>query len=481
MTTAIQGIESAQRAIVANTSRRQLRLETLERWVAGTQYEDRKSWWDDSVPLWERAPCIVYPVVQIAIQSNTDLVLGEGRFPKFTSKPAEAEDHEENGLSEDDSKTLDRFISEYHRGCRFRAYARDAFASAQGCGSALGLHGVRRGRPYAELMPAKWSTPELDGFGAVTSVEIRYPYYEHYRSISGAWAVRARVYRRVIDAKRDVTFFPADAAESGMEPDWREDPKQSVDHGLGFCPAVWYPFMRGAVAVNEIDGIPIHANILDEIQAHDIAVSQRHRGALLSEPQIVEIGVVPGYSPTDLGRTPRVPATPRGGKPSPPGTPDLINGMPNPAFNPLVGGYDEQRTQPARMKGPGYPWQYPSPDTKVAVLTYPGDALKAQDDNARDLRTKLQEALCVVFLDPENIKFAATTSGKALEAIKQKQLDRCDQFRDDLQERFLLPSVDMQLRIASRLGAGVRVSGATKTQALLKKFDDGMDEPQSAA
>lgn len=458
MTTTIEGYDSALEAVRANTSLRSQKLERLERWVDGTQYDGRKSWWDDSVPLWERAPCIVYPVALIAIQSNTDLVLGEGRFPTFSSKPGEGEADEDNGLNEDDSQVIDRFIAEHHRLSKFRSHARFAFMAAQGCGSVLAVHGVRGGEPHADVIPAKWCEPKLDAFGAVVTVEIRYPYIEEYRKLSGGYAARARLYRRVIDAQRDVTYLPADATLNGVEPAWVEDPAMTVTHGLGFCPAIWYPFMRGCVPVNQLDGVAIHAGVLDEIQGHDIAISQRHRGALLSEPQIIEVGVTPGYSPTDIGRAPMVPASASGG--------------PLSARNPQQGGYLVDAPTPmARKKGPGYPWQYADPNTKVTLLAYPGEALKAQDDNARDLAHKLQESLGVVFLDPQNIKFAATTSGKALEAIKQKQIDRCDVYRDDLKDNFLLPSIDMQLRIAAKLARGLKVPGIKKAATILAQFN----------
>jgi hypothetical protein len=458
--TTLEGYEAAQRAVIANTSLRSRRLAEFERWVDGTQYDNRCSWWDDSKPLWERAPCIVYPVAQIAIQSNTDLVLGEGRFPSFSSKPGEDEGSEANGLDEASSQALDRFITEHHRICRFRAHARFAFAAAQGCGSVMAVHGVRAGRPHADLIPAKWANPTLDSFGAVQSVEIRYPYLEEYQKSTGGWAVRAKLYRRVITADSDITYLPADASEGGAEPKWQPDLTLSFPHELGFCPAIWYPFMRGCVPINQIDGVALHAHVLDEIQAHDIALSQRHRGALLSEPQVVEIGVTPGYSPTEVGRTALVPATQNG---------RLLS--PGEAKNWQGPGYGSAgQSAGARKKGPGYPWQYTNELTKVQMLTYPGDALKAQDDNAADLAQKLQEALGVVFLDPAHIKFAATTSGKALQAIKQKQIDRCDVYRDDFGDNFLMPSVDMQLRIAAKLKSGLRVPGIDKVVPILAKF-----------
>lgn len=454
------GLDQANKAALANMGPRYRRLEDLERWVAGRQYEGRTSWWDDVKPLWERAPCIVYAVVQIAIQSNVDLVLGEGRAPSFSSKPGEQEADQENGLGDDDSQKLDRFITEHHRISRFRAHCRDVFAAAQGCGTAVAIHGARAGRPFADAIPAKWGTPKFDVSGAVTQLEIRYPYFEEYRQENGTWAVRCKLYRRVIDAEKDTTFLPADADTNGKEPDWQPDSERTIPHGLGFCPVIWYPILRGSQAINVIDGQAIHALLTNEIQGHDIAISQRHRCALMSEPQPVEIGVDADHNPTEPGRAADVQATEHGGRIT--------------AANPQKGTYDTggSASGPVRKKGPGYVWRYPNPDTKVEYLSIPPEALKAIDDNARDLRIKLQEALGVVFLDPENIKFAATTSGKALEAIKQKQIDRCDQYRDDLRDNFLLPSVDMQLRIAHKLGDGLKVPGAKDVQALLGKFDD---------
>jgi hypothetical protein len=443
------GADLAQKAVEANTSPRYRRLENLERWVDGTQYRGLSSWWDDRDPLWDRAPCIVYPVVQIAIQSNTDLVLGEGRFPSFSAKPDENEGGETNGSDEQASEAIDRYINEYHRLCRFRAHCRDAFSAAQGCGTAVAIHGARDGRPFADLIPAKWGTPELGNHGEALSLEIRYPYVEEYRQQNGRWAVRAKLYRRIIDAERDITFLPADASTSGVEPDWKSDPSRSGNHGLGFCPVIWYPFMRGCVPVNVIDGKAIHAALLDEIRGHDIAVSQRHRCALLSEGQIVEIGVNPGENPTDVGRTPRIA--------------QAQDGTPTQYRN--VGA-----EQAARKKGTGYVWQYSNELTKVEWIGPPVSSFDCQDKNARDLRTKIMQALAVVLLDHEGIEGIRQLSGKALEAIKQAQIDRCDQFRDDVRDGFLLPSVDMQLRISQKLGASLQVPGIDKMIPALKKF-----------
>lgn len=457
--TELAGHGEAQKAFEANCSRRYVALAALESWVNGTQYAGRKNWWDDTVPLWERAPCVRYPIVQIAIQSNVDLCLGQHRFPAFSTKPAEAESGEDNGLGEDDSAKVDRTLNEYHKLCQFKSHVSEAFAAGQGCGTAVAIHGARNGVPFADLFPAKSCTPTLGIHGEVLTLEVKYPYLEEYRGADGKWAVRTLMYRRLIDDKSDVTFLPGDASISGVEPTWKPDPKQTFQHGYGFCPVIWYPFMRGCVAVNVIDGKAIHAQYTQEIEAHDIALSQRHRGALFSEPQVVEIGVTPGYNPTELGRSVAAVGTLTGG----PVTPN------NPVTSQFTGGGG---TNPARKKGPGHVWQYTDSETKVDILEYSADALKAQTDNAADLKQKLQESLAVVLLGPDDIKAVHNLSGKALEAMKQKQLDRCDQLRSDLETNFLLPTIDMQLRIIAKLGASLtRVPGAKAVAAILKKFE----------
>ncbi len=461
--TNIEGLEEAHKIVRANMSPRATRLNELERWVTGSQYDGLCSWWDDDVPLWERAPCIVYPVVSIAINSNCDLVFGEGRFPAFTANPGEDE-QDEGGLGEDQSATLDRYLQQYHEAAQFRAYCRESFMAAQGCGTAVGVHGVRNGKPFAELHPAKWCTPEQDSERRVTRLVIQYPYTETYREpFTGLWKARVKLYRREIDAVSDVTMLPADARLDGQEPKWQPDPAQSIGHDLGFAPVTWYPFMRGCQAINVIDGNAIHARLTDEIRQHDIALSQRHRGALLSEPQPVEIGVADNHNPTESGRTPVLPSTETGTQYA---NAEALGaavsaGMTNGSYG--------SGTKPARKKGPGYVWRYPNPETKVEYMCYPGDALKAQDENAKDILQKLQESLAVVFIDPNNIKFAATTSGKALEAIKQRQVDRCNVYRDDLRDGFLLPNLDMQLRITAKLGGKIsRVPGAAKAASILR-------------
>jgi hypothetical protein len=455
------GGDEAARAIAANVSPRYVRLEELESWVTGSQYDGRPDWWTggpEEVPRWERKPCFVYPVAAVAISSNVDLVLGEGRFPTITSKPGEKEQDLELGLGESESDALDRFIREHHKISRFKAHVREAFAAAQGCGTVCAIHGHRFGKPFADLIPAKWGTPKFLNDRSVASLEIRYPYVDEQK-INGKWTIKAKLYRRVINAESDITFLPADAREDGAEPEWIPDPNQTIEHGLGFCPVVWYPFMRGCSVVNRIDGHAIHENLRDEIQALDMALSQKQNCTLHSEPQPVETGVAPGYNPTgELGRTAVVESTENGG---PLGT---NTGAKTGAF------FDGPLSKPARKKGPGYVWQYSSDKSKVEYLVFPSGLLKEQEEHCNDLLGKIEQGLAVVLPKPSEFKFAGAVSGRSLQETKSRQYDRCDQYRDDLEEGFILPSVNMQLRIASLAREQLRVAGIKEALPVLDRF-----------
>jgi hypothetical protein len=469
--TKLEGQEQADKIFRANSSPRFKKLSEYERWVDGRQYDGMPSFWSDDVPLWDRAPCIVYPVAGIAIDSYIDLLLSQSRFPSFTTKPTEDESDEDDGLDPEESQVMDRFLLGWHKKSSFRSASREAVSTAMGTGSAALVFGVRGNAPFNDLIPAKWCEPTLDATGKVLKLVIQYAYQEQYKDPrTKKWSVRTLLYKRVIDDKDDTEYLPGEANEFGAEPAWKVNPDRSVTHGFGFCPVVWYPFMRGCVAVNTVDGKPIQADITDEIRAHDIARSQWHRGALLSEPQLYEIGVPIGYNPTETGVTPRVVTTEHGGTPSP--------------SNPVTGAFIDRGGaggKSARKRGPGYVYQYPA-EAELGAIFYPGDALKAQDDNCRDLRMKLMETLGVVLLDPESMKSIHQLSGKTLEAIKQKQIDRCDKYREDLEERFFGPAIEMQLRIARAVltkNAKLRVPGATKAKDILvdAKGEDGEWHP----
>lgn len=433
--------EEADRLYHAAMPARAKAMAKLEAWVDGTQYDGLPSWFDDeAAPLWERAPCIVYPIVNESIEANSDLIMGEGRFPAISATNA--------GLEKEASEALDGGLTAVAHNARLHAAAVEVFEDAQGTRSGCGIFGIRSGRLFVDTAKAQWCTPTLELDGSCTRLEIQYPYIEETVR-NGERVAVCKIYRRVIDDKVDVTFIPAvfDGQVDVSAIKWVADPKLTVTHGLGFCPVVWYPHMRGCGSEGRVDGYAVHENILDEIRGLDFALSGRHRAALYAgDPQWTETGVEPGYNPSGTGRKPVVVAqsSPKGGAPGP-GNPRHKGGYIDPS----------NTGRRARKKSPGVVWQYENPDTKVTLHTLPGDALKAVDDNARDLRAKLCESLGVVFIDSETAKMVTGLSGRALEALRKRHLARCDRYRQDFGDRFLIPAFAMLLRIAMVAGLDI--------------------------
>lgn len=423
----IAGYAEACRIQRAHTTARSRCLQRFEDYSKGAQYRHLADWWSDK-PIWKRAPCIVDPVVMTAIRSNVDLVLGEGRWPAITSRVDENNDDE--GLGEDNSEQLDDFLEKLQHSAKFSAHCRQALQQAQAVGTAVGLFGLRNQRPFAELVRAQWCARDLDDEGKVSKLVIQYPYLS-VEDEGRKQVVRCRLYRRDIDAHRDVTYKPVVLTRDGVQSQMAEDPRHTIDHGLGFCPAVWYPFMRECSVVNEIDGRPVHEDLTDEIDGLNYALSQKHMAAIYSgQPQPYEIGVEPGYNPSDGTRS--------------------LDSHPASAHGETgkqTSGYSEHSGyREGRIKGPGNVWQYPAGVT-VGNLTIPEGSLGAIDNHCRDIRSKITEGLAVVNLDPDQVKFAATVSGKALETLRARQLDRCDQIRDDFRDGYLLPAIDILIRI----------------------------------
>ncbi len=198
----------AQRTYQANLTQRTLALANLEAYADGTQYEGRASFWDDDVPLRERAPCVVVPIGERAADSNVDLCMGEGRAPTFGYCASEDDSVFDPlfGLTENDSAILTRFTAGCAEQADLIAAFQDGLFWSQVHGTTCGIVCAKGGKLRLEIEDAKWCVPTFseDDRDEVVSLEIRYPFVEEYKRLDGVIAFRCMLYRRVIDATRDV-------------------------------------------------------------------------------------------------------------------------------------------------------------------------------------------------------------------------------------------------------------------------------------
>jgi hypothetical protein len=454
----------AERIAAANRAPRFHKLDRLERYAKGTQYEGRASWWNSDVPLQERAPCIRAPIAERAIRSHVDLCLGEGRFPRITSFLSEDDSafDEDLGLSEKDSQLLDRFVCAIIDQAKLIDICVDGLSNALECGTTVAIARIDDEQKLAvDLEYAKHCTPKLAPNGKLQSLEIRYPYVAEVETNEPGkgkvFTYECRLYRRIIDEQRDVTFVAAKASENGGEPDaWTPDPALTFDHNLGFVPAIWWRRGKKKTTAAEIDGCAIHANLLDEIDGLNFSLSQRHRAARYAgDPQICEYGTSPEDVHAPQGRESRSAYAGDGDHPS------------NRRW------VLDSKGKPMRAKGPGTIWTYENPASKCEYLTLPAGALDSLVGDVRDLYAMLRDAMGYVDSDPANIKIGGDVSGKTMEWLYTNAVNFCNRIRPDFSDSFLLPLVSLLLRLVSvkhASGETLNVPGFAKVAPILSRF-----------
>ena len=133
--------------------------------------------------------------------------------------------------------------------------------------AAVALLGISNGKLTITPLLAKWCKPTFDTEDptVVKSVEIRYPYLEDYTDpATQKKSKRCMLFRREINDTADVKYEPVEAPKDATtEPKWTQ--AGTVEHQLGFCPVIWYPFLKQETGVQDIDGRAIHEHLLDEI------------------------------------------------------------------------------------------------------------------------------------------------------------------------------------------------------------------------
>lgn len=482
MSRKVHNKEAALKALEANLSPRFLRIARLQAYMDGTQYAGMPSWFDDAYPLAMRGPSVVEPIAGDAAESFGDFLFGDGRQPFITAKSEEGDDEEtiEDPLALDEEQTeaFDRHVRRLIDVAQLIPAWREALENALGASSVAVIGCVRDGKVEIDVQDSKCSKPKwIKGKpGVVESLEIKYPYlYEFYNDKERRWEVECRLFRRVIDDKADTTFKPIKAPKDGSDPGekWVPDKDLTVEHGLGFCPVVWYAPNRRHVTDYDFDGDAIHANLLDEIDALNRGLSQRNRAALYSgDPQLVELGVDTAHNPAPVAQN----VTPM--KSFPDENPEAVvanNGWLIPT-HPMA--------QPAgfgRKKGPGVVWRYPfggsdgSALPKVEVLTLPPGALESIENDVGDLRALIASSMSYVKVDPATLKGMAgasisNISGRMLEWLYRKQTNRASKLRVDFGERCMLPTLWMLMRIIAEKADGAYIPGAKKIAELASSF-----------
>lgn len=416
-------------------SARYWRLNAYEALWKGARYDGRPSFWDDTVPLAERAPLVQAGIVETAIKRLASLVFGNARFPTL----AVGESDYGQDFSDQDQEALAKLVARLVTVAGLRMVMREALRQGLGIGTVCLLLSLRRGRPEVSVKSAKYCTPKYED-DTLVELEISY-----LTDLNGK-TVR---YRRLITATEDLTFYELPPEQVGRAP-WVADPKRSVTHNLGFCPVIWHAHQPDPSDHDEIDGTPLFAGAEAEVEALDFALSQHHRtGRYNGDPQIIRTGV-DGTKPADAdGRTSMV-----GG---------MVKWLSNPQNNP------NQLTKPALRKAPGRVWNMPEgSDAKLLESTGSGAEILRHDVDG--LRRALCEAKGIVLASPEQV--SANASAALLETLFEPMVAEADGLREEYGD-LLCEVVNGLLRVvasdAARTG-GVWVSGYREALPALSRL-----------
>lgn len=452
-----------QRLLDAGKSPRAWSLSRFQAYYDGKAYAGRASWWNDAVPLQERAPCIVYPSVRIAIDSNVAFAMGEGKFPQVLSLSSEDDSAFDDalGLKKTESDIVDAFNRKLIQAARLETVFRQAAKLAQASKSVALVLSFRKGLPCADLVPSFISTPTFDPADpdTVIKLEIRYRYTENYLDAStGTWKPQVREYLRIIDAVADTTYLPVVIQELTDTGPVTPDKAQTFLHGFGFCPVRWYAHMKSVNAAGSYDGVALHEVACSQVEALDFSLSQRHRAALYcGDPQLTATGVESDDGFAGQGRSAQQPMLPAD--------------MANPAAKQWGAALEGNQTRPGIRKGPGELWRTANPDAKFQLLTLPADALEAISKNATDLRSLLCDSLGVVMIDPSTITGGGDLSGRTLAFVFSKQINAVSMFREDFGRKCILPVICMFYRMLLAKQTGVYLAGLKKVLPILARFN----------
>jgi hypothetical protein len=454
----IQNYSQAVELINQQTSARAKAIAKLRKYVDGTQYDGRPSWFSADVPLWERQPCVVYTVVEDAINQKVDLILGEERYPDISARSAWGDDTET--VEESESTEIDKLLSAIETEANLKTHFAEVLEEAMGCSTGVFLCGVRDENLFVETIPAEWCLPKLKKNGECLSLEIMYGYIEEVKE-RNVWKAVPMLFRRIIDAQADITFNPVEIKAGNDVGDYTWSIEEEVVHGLGFCPVRWYPFMKKGNVAGRVDGYAIHRNELDEVDAMNFSLSQRHRAALYSgDPQWTETGVSPGEGPQAKGRNAKVIHQS-----------SVLGGPPTETNMPHKGGYVSMAqggNGKVRKKGPGEVWTYTSPDAKITLHTLPGDALDALDKNTKDILSKLEAKFGVVSLDPEKLPKGNALAASSMKKLMRRMFASCDRIRSNFADNCMAPVYAMLLRIA--ISVDMELPGITEAKALIEEM-----------
>ena len=400
------------------------------------QLEGRPSFWDQSVPLRERAPCVQSHLPRTAGLRLAHMVMGDRSFPAVTVKGGGYG----SALTPNDITLVQALVDELAKASRLSIKAREYLIEGLKTGTSVSIQSLSHGKPSIQILPAKWCTPLLDAQGQVVHMVVQY-------KIPSTTPGTYQWYRREIGGGLDKVWKPVPVTK--VEPKWEALPLES-EGILEFTPVVWTRSLsEGVDEGSNVDGHALAEGLEDEVEALDMELSQYYRNALYNgDPQMVRTGTDPDETPAPIGE----------------------QGAMGSVFSWFNGKSFGRGGDTGLKKAPGKVWNIPE-GGDAKLLESSGSGAKIIEGAISQLRRVATDSLGVVLADPDTLG-RGDLSARALTLMFGPMLDTCDNLRATYGDAIVL-ILGQLLRLcagAEALQGGVHLQSWVDAQPALSKM-----------
>jgi hypothetical protein len=437
-------------------------LTYLDAYLRGKQYDGRPEWFEgvngkgEIVPLHERKPCVIYPLPAASVGQAVRFAVGEGRFPGVAVDEVDEDEAVAPGLtvSEAEAEALTDLVAQLVENSCLKSASRVLMRTGMSARTAPAIVSVRRGKFMLEMPRPQDCIPKFIDGDPSADIEAMVWCYQYKKAVDqgGAIIEKPHWFRQDITSTEFITYED-EPIEHGRQARWNV--KDRKEHGLGFCPVVWIRNMPEAHC-SDIDGTAFYGDMLDEFDALNFSLSQRHRGIrYFGTPQAYETNVDENEEPADVGRR----AKPIKG----------ADGTGKYHPEDPMGGPFGVTPRKARKAAPDQIWSYKGP-ASLGILETTGKAFEVTSKHVLDIRARVLEALNVVLLDPETA-MKQDLAGVALERLFSPMLAMVDELREHWWEHGIAKIIGMMLRIIAVTGGkGLLIPGVRKVAPMLSRF-----------
>lgn len=255
---------------------RDTKLDVLDQYYEGTQYEGLPDW-DESlnseqhVAVRQRKPRIIYNLPKTLVDKVASKITGTAVFPQF--------------ITEEDPDTT-QFFRVVQKACNFRRSLMEPIKRMLASGSVFVRYYLINGVPKMEYALAKYCYPVFDAIGQLDTLEIKYTFEDWQDLDPKTSSPKVKWYRMVLSKTADILYDNPEFLPN-VKPTFTV--VQQNNHNLGWVQGEW---LRTVEDKFDPDGWSLLEPILSFFDDMNYSLSQSSQAISYNqEPQLVVKGM----------------------------------------------------------------------------------------------------------------------------------------------------------------------------------------------